>query len=85
MQVAQADRSCAEDGLRVMEADPAPPQIRPLSPITKGKEGGQEGKRTGRPRKVKLEKINLSFPIVLAHLPSEIFLLSSLIDRWEVG
>ena len=41
MQFAQVERSGAEDGLGVVEAVP-PPQIRPLSPITKGKEGGQE-------------------------------------------
>ena len=41
MKFVQVERSCAEDGLGVLEAVP-PPQIRPLSPITKGKEGGQE-------------------------------------------
>ena len=56
MKFVQVERSCAEDELGVLEAVP-PPQIRPLSPITKGKEGGQEAEIAWKTWKRKFKKI----------------------------
>ena len=69
MKFVQVERSCAEDGLGVLEAVP-PPQIRPLSPITKGKEGGQEDREDLE--KTILEDVGM-WGIVLSPFPFALF------------